>query len=665
MDDKGSTQHQVIDYVEKEFQKALELHDTGNFDEAASLYQDLLRLYPLNSLILNSHGTLLYQQGNLLDGYRVIKRSIILTPNISVFYNRLGVISRAQDNLDEARKMFERALSIEEQYEANLNLCETYLQKRRPQAAIEPGRRALALAPNAFLAHLRLATALRLVGNFNEALVASDEAKSLNPLSPDPYIELTMSNIGAEKGEAALNAVVRGLILAPDRLESYFNLLGSLNIRSEGEGKTSQFSAVPENLAIKKLDIPFWGRCARVTNRQNPFIWFWHGVNCGRSNLLEEGLSSLKRSILIDPAHGNSYQAISVIFQRCGALKKAYFFATITKSIYSNIGGSPHLLWETCFALGQEDKGWKHWARRFEYSGALERHGLPTKRWRESEKLDGKLLVCSEQGVGDEILYLSCLPDLLKQHKAIVVECDKRWGPIFRRSFPEIIVVPRQVKFVGEDNLFYDYTEITRKYKIGAYVLCGDLPKIFRYDLKTPKNGSGFLRSSPQRRQIYNKYLDKRPGQIIVGVCWKSGFAPSWPSIYPRLGDLLEFLPNDENLRLISLQYGQNDRPPPAESRNLARLETMPDLDQVEDLEGVAALISSLDLVISASTTVLHLACALGVKTISTYYPNFRSTRGADPMFENCYPMLDAGEVFCSRKVSERVGKTVREFLSL
>ena len=36
MDDTGSTQSQDIDYVEKEFEKALELHDTGNFDEAAS-----------------------------------------------------------------------------------------------------------------------------------------------------------------------------------------------------------------------------------------------------------------------------------------------------------------------------------------------------------------------------------------------------------------------------------------------------------------------------------------------------------------------------------------------------------------------------------------------------------------------------------------------------
>ena len=663
MENTGTAQFQDIDCGQKDFEKALDLHEKGNFDEAASLYQKLLQNNPLNSLVLNSYGTLLYQQGNVLDGSRFIKKSIILNPNISIFYNRIGVVEKTQGDMSVACKIFERALLIEQQYEANLNLCETYLEHNNPKAALEYGRRALAINPNALVSHLRLATALRLLGKFSEATEKGEEAKSLDPLSPYPYIELSMSNIGAEKGEPALNAVLRGLILAPDRVESYFNLMGSLNIWSEGEGKKSLFSAEPENLVIKRLDIPFWGRCAIFTNRQDPLIWFWHGVNCGRSNLLEEGLSSLKRSILIEPEHGNRYQAVSLVFQRNGYLKKAYFFARVTKLLLPNLGVSPHIFWETCFALGQEDKGWKYWARRFEYDGAVERYGLPKSRWPHVEKLDGKLLVCSEQGIGDEILYLSCLPDLLKQQKTIVVECDKRWRPIFRRSFPEIIVVPRQVKLTGDDNILFDYSELTKKYKIGAYVLCGDLPKIFRYDFKTPKNESGFLRSNPQRKQVYTNYLGKRPGQTIVGICWKSGFAPNWPSIYPRLGDLLEFLPNDENLRLINLQYGQNDKKTIAECRDAARLETIPDLDQVEDLEGVAALISSLDLVISASTTVLHLACALGVKTISTYYPNFRSTRGADPMFENCYPLLDAGEVFCSRKVSERVGKTMREYL--
>ena len=664
MDDIGSTQSQDIEYVEKEFDKALDLHERGNLDGAASLYKNLLQIHPLHSLVLNSYGTLFYQKGDFLDGCRLIKKSIILDPNISIFCNRMGVVKRRQGDIDGACKMFERALLIEDQYEANLNLCETYLEQNSPEAALEYGRRAVALAPNSFLGHLRLATTLRLVGKFNDAIAEGEEAKSLNPLSSQPYIELTMSNIGAEKGEAALNAVGGALVLAPDRLESYFNLLGSLNIWSEGDKKNTQFSLEPENLPIKRCNIPFWGRCAVVANRGNPLIWFWHGVNCGRSNLLEEGLSSLKRSILIDPEHGNRYQAVSLIFQRNGALKEAYFFAKITMLLFPNLGFSPHILWETCFAQGQEEKGWKHWASRFDYDGAVERYGLPENRWPQIGKINGKLLVCSEQGVGDEILYLSCLPDLLKQYKAIVIECDKRWEPIFRRSFPEIIVVPRQVKLDGEDRLSYDYGELTRKYKIGAYVLCGDLPKIFRHDFKTPQNESGCLRSNPQRRQVFTNYLDKYPGQTIVGICWKSGFAPNWPSVYPRLSDLLEFLPNDDKLRLVSLQYGPNDNETPEENRERAKLETIPDLDQVEDLEGVAALISSLDLVISASTTVLHLACALGVKTISTYYPNFRSARGEDPMFENCYPMLEAGEVFCSRKVAERIGKTVREYLS-
>ena len=112
---------------------------------------------------------------------RIYKKIHHFNPNTSIFYNRMGVVKRTQGDLDEARKMFERALLIEEQYEANLNLCETYLEQRRPEAALEPGRRALALAPNAFLGHLRLATALRLVGKFNEALAEGEEAKSLNP----------------------------------------------------------------------------------------------------------------------------------------------------------------------------------------------------------------------------------------------------------------------------------------------------------------------------------------------------------------------------------------------------------------------------------------------------------------------------------------------------
>ena len=78
MENTGTAQFQDIDCGQKDFEKALDLHEKGNFDEAASLYQKLLQNNPLNSLVLNSYGTVLYQQGNVLDGSRFIKKSIIL-----------------------------------------------------------------------------------------------------------------------------------------------------------------------------------------------------------------------------------------------------------------------------------------------------------------------------------------------------------------------------------------------------------------------------------------------------------------------------------------------------------------------------------------------------------------------------------------------------------
>ena len=73
--------------TKKEFEKALELHETGNFDEAASIYKKLLQINHLNSLVLNSYGTLLYQQGNVLNALQLIKKSIILNPKVSIFYS--------------------------------------------------------------------------------------------------------------------------------------------------------------------------------------------------------------------------------------------------------------------------------------------------------------------------------------------------------------------------------------------------------------------------------------------------------------------------------------------------------------------------------------------------------------------------------------------------
>jgi hypothetical protein len=47
------------------------------------------------------------------------------------------------------------------------------------------------------------------------------------------------------------------------------------------------------------------------------------------------------------------------------------------------------------------------------------------------------LLAYGEQGVGDEIMFASCLPELIASAGKVVIVCDPRLKTLFARSFPQ------------------------------------------------------------------------------------------------------------------------------------------------------------------------------------------------------------------------------------
>ena len=59
-----------------------------------------------------------------------------------------------------------------------------------------------------------------------------------------------------------------------------------------------------------------------------------------------------------------------------------------------------------------------------------------------------RLLVRAEQGVGDQILFASLIPDLAARADAeggsVVLECEPRLVPLFARSFPGVTVQARR-----------------------------------------------------------------------------------------------------------------------------------------------------------------------------------------------------------------------------
>ena len=69
--------------------------------------------------------------------------------------------------------------------------------------------------------------------------------------------------------------------------------------------------------------------------------------------------------------------------------------------------------------------------------------------WTGGRLKNKRLLVRAEQGVGDQILFASLIPDLAAARKAeggsVMLECEPRLVPLFARSFPDVTVRPAAI----------------------------------------------------------------------------------------------------------------------------------------------------------------------------------------------------------------------------
>ena len=76
----------------------------------------------------------------------------------------------------------------------------------------------------------------------------------------------------------------------------------------------------------------------------------------------------------------------------------------------------------------------KHCAARCKHPTAY----LP--RWSGQPLNDGRLVILGEQGIGDQIMFASCLPDVAQEGVSATLFCEERLVDLFARSFPSLEV---------------------------------------------------------------------------------------------------------------------------------------------------------------------------------------------------------------------------------
>lgn len=321
-------------------------------------------------------------------------------------------------------------------------------------------------------------------------------------------------------------------------------------------------------------------------------------LECGRVGEAEQ---CQRRAIALAPDLAVAHANLGTLLRLDGQVQAAVAcFETATKfdpgqPVARLNLGLDHL------AHGRLAIGWDFYADRFRAGHRTPAAALPLPVWQGEPLAGRRLLIRPEQGLGDEIMFASAVPDLARLGGALILELDARLVPLAARARPDIQVVPAGQAVAAD-----------------CQVAAGDLAGLLSRDLGG-FTGQPWLKADADAVAAWRQRLAAfAPGQLRIGFCWRSGLLSAGRlDMYSRLQDWapLFALPG---ICWVPLQY---DLAEPATAAELARAGqrfATPEalgapLDLRQDQDGVAALMGALDLVISAGTAVAELAGALGV----------------------------------------------------
>jgi ADP-heptose:LPS heptosyltransferase len=112
------------------------------------------------------------------------------------------------------------------------------------------------------------------------------------------------------------------------------------------------------------------------------------------------------------------------------------------------------------------------------------------------------------------------------------------------------------------------------------------------------------------------RQLVRRPGKRICGVSWSSKREEIGQGKSISLAQMLEPLASDA-LHFVNLQYGDTAEERAALLRERGiEVQSVDQVDNFNDIDGLAALIEACDVVVTTSNTTVHLAGALGKDTL-------------------------------------------------
>lgn len=317
----------------------------------------------------------------------------------------------------------------------------------------------------------------------------------------------------------------------------------------------------------------------------------------------QEALKCFIKALSRDPNDLFTLGNICKLYNDLGEPQKAIHCADKALRLKPNMSQARYNRGISLLSQGNWKEGWEGYEYNLgRHSGRRERVYGTIPRWTGEKGLT--LIAYGEQGIGDEINFASCIPDLQRDNK-VIIECEPRLEKLFRRSFGGNVYGTRYIK---------GGLEWPAKHPIDATVAFGSLPGHFR-NAAIEFPGTPYLIPDPQRCVQWRALLDSLGPKLKVGLTWTGGIRKTFASL--RSLDLKDLEPIwRQDATFISLQYKDAaEEVADVENSTGIKIHDWPHATLTKDYDDMAALVSQLDLIVTVQQTAVHTGGALGVPT--------------------------------------------------
>jgi len=518
-------------------------HRAGRLAEAAAAYRMILELRPDSAETHHSLGDIFQMQGQLDDAAGQYEQALSLRPDLFPSYSGLARILCEQGKFEQARARLQQLIALNPNYPAaHNNLGNIFQMQGQLDEAAAQYEQALALKPDYAEAHNNLGNVLEKRGRLDEAAARYRQAVALRPDFFQAHDNL--GDVFRQQGllEQAIGCYQRAIALRPDLAETHNHLGNILRKQGKLDLATAHFDRA---LALRPDYAEAHINLGHVLRGQNQ---------------LEEATARYQQALTFRP-----------------------------DSVEAQMGlAACHLL------LEDYERGWPAYEWRLRMGGLPPPPDVP--RWSGEPLAGRRILLLTEQGLGDTFQFIRYVRLLKEQGARVVLNAQRALGPLLasQPDFVELFILGSAPELPRCD----------------FYLPLLSLPGAFGTTAATIPCDVPYLAADPKLTGAWRREMLGIDG-IKIGIAWQGapGFRlDRWRSIPLAHFAPLALLPG---VRLVSLQKGFG-------SEQVATVD-FPVLDlsgRLDEVAGAfmdtAALIQSLDLVVTPDSAIAHLAGALG-----------------------------------------------------